>query len=76
MIDMMRETLCGGNKVEECIRAIDKQIAELKTKEDALDNKYLFEGFPKDKYDTMMAKLNTEKARLQVEKDELLKKKF
>lgn len=72
--DMIRETMCGGNKVEQCIKTLDKQIDEIKAKESALDDKYVYEGFPKDKYDSMMAKLNAEKIRLELERDDLLKK--
>ena len=73
MAEMMKEMLCGGGKVEQCIKALDAQIADIEKKEESLDNKYVYEGFPKDRYEAMRTKLRNEKARYEVERDELRK---
>ena len=74
MMDMVKEMLCGGNNVEQCIKALDKQIAEIEAKETVLEDKYLFEHFPLDKYEARAAQLNADKMRLQVEREELVEK--
>ena len=75
MIDMVSETLCGGDNVEQCIKTLTKGIADIKAKEDALDEKYFIDNTcPKDKYESMSAKLVAERGRLEVEKDELVRK--
>ena len=74
MMDMMVETLCGNTNIEECIKSFDKQISDIESQEMALEKKYVFEGFPKDRYDVWAKQLNDEKARLEVEKNELIEK--
>ena len=69
------ELICGDISIDECIKELDKQIDEISNKEEALDEKYAYEGFPKAKYDVMSTKLQDEKLRLELERDELVERK-
>ncbi|MBQ2186956.1 MAG: recombinase family protein [Bacteroidales bacterium] len=72
---MMKRILCGNNNLELCIKALDSQIADIENKANILEDKYLYENFPKDRYDVKIAELNDAKMRLSVERDELLKQR-
>ena len=74
MMDMMVETLCGNTNIDKLIKNIDKQIAEIQSQEMELEKKYLFEGFPQNRYELWTKELNDKKGRLEVEKDELIEK--
>ena len=73
LTDMLKVLLCGGHKVQQCIKALEDKLADIESKEAALEDKYLYDGFPKDRYEVNRAKLMGEKARCEVERDELLR---
>lgn len=72
MIDMVKEMMCGGNNLELCKKSLKKQIEDIKKKEESLEEKYLFDGFPKEKYEVMSAKLQRERGRYEMELEELV----
>ena len=74
LFDTVVEKMCGGNAVKEYLEGIEKQLKDIEVKEALLDDKYLFEGFPKDKYDIMTVKLCEEKAKLEYKRDEVREK--
>ena len=75
LFDTVVEKMCGGNAVKEYLENLDKQIKEIKNKEDKLYKKYVYEDFPKDKYETMLSELLDEKSILEVKRDEIIEKK-
>lgn len=74
LFEAVVEKMCVGNHTKEYLDNLESQIKAIKAKEEALDDKYLYHGFPQDKYDAEVAKLNAERMRLEVDRDEVMEK--
>ena len=51
-------------------QGLEDKLADLESNEAALEDKYLYDGFPKDRYEVNRAKLMGEKTRCEVERFE------
>ena len=74
LFEAVVEKMCVGNHTKEYLDNLESQIKAIKVKEEALDDKYLYHGFPQDKYDAEVAKLNAERMCLEVDRDEVMEK--
>ena len=74
LLEAVVEKMCGGNHIKEYLDNLESQIKAIKAKEEALDDKYLYHGFPQEKYEAEAAKLSAERMRLEVNRDEVIEK--